>query len=113
MQKRLVKLNSVSSQCEQGKSSIARKPEVHPKNFNWYKTFHKCNPPDFKLYTGNLKLTNKTIPIWCNVNFSSLFGVLFNVVKTDTKLTLYHMGKIIIIKLTNIKFKIWRVTFFH
>ena len=43
------------------------------------------------------------------------FGLLvciFNAVKTDTKLTLYHMGKLLIIKLTKIKFKIWRVTFF-
>ena len=32
--------------------------------------------------------------------------------KKDTKLTLHHMGKIFIIKLTGIKFKIRRVTFF-
>ena len=30
-------LKSVSSQCAHGKSSIARKPEVHPKIFRWYK----------------------------------------------------------------------------
>ena len=36
----------------------------------------------------------------------------FNAVKTDTKLTLHHMGKIFIIYLTKIKFKIWKVTFF-
>ena len=30
-------------------------------------------------------------PIWCNVKFSLLF-VLFNAVKTDTKLTLHHVG---------------------
>ena len=29
------RLNSVSSQCAHGKSSIARKPEVHPKFFKW------------------------------------------------------------------------------
>ena len=28
-------LNSVSSQCTRGKSSIARKPEDHPKIFKW------------------------------------------------------------------------------
>ena len=39
------------------------------------------------------------------------FFVLFNAVKTDTKLTLHHMRKMFIISLTKIKFKIWRVTF--
>ena len=39
------------------------------------------------------------------------FFVLFNSVKTDTKLTLHHMGKILLLKLIKIKFKIWRVTF--
>ena len=28
-------LNSVSSECARGKSSIARKPEDHPENFKW------------------------------------------------------------------------------
>ena len=41
-----------------------------------------------------------------------LFSLLFFVVKTDSKLTLHHMGKIFIIKFTKIKLKIWRVTFF-
>ena len=31
----LVELNSVSSQCARGKSSLARKTEVHPKFFQW------------------------------------------------------------------------------
>ena len=30
-------LNSVSSKCAHVKSSIARKPEDHPKIFNWQK----------------------------------------------------------------------------
>ena len=34
--------------------------------------------------------------MWCNVKFSLLF-VLFNAVKTDTKLTLHPMGKMFII----------------
>ena len=32
--KKLNHLNSVSSQCARGKSSIARKPEDHPKSLN-------------------------------------------------------------------------------
>ena len=32
-----LRLNSVSSKCARGKSSIARKPEVHPKIFKWWK----------------------------------------------------------------------------
>ena len=44
----------------------------------------------FKLYPS--KLTNKISPIWCNVKFPLLFIVLINAVKTDTKLTLHHMG---------------------
>ena len=43
------------------------------------------------------------------LNFLSIF-VLFNAVKTDKKLTLHHMGKNFMVKLTKIKFKIWRVT---
>ena len=37
--------------------------------------------------------------------------VLFIAMKTDSKLTFLHMGKIISIWLTEINFKIWRVTF--
>ena len=39
--------------------------------------------------------------------------VLLNAVKIDTNLTVHHMGKIFIIELLKIKFKIWRVTFFN
>ena len=45
------------------------------------------------------------------LNFLCFF-VLFNAVKSDTKLTLHHMRIFFIISLTKIKFKIWRVTFF-
>ena len=90
--KKLNHRNSVSSQSASGKSSIARKPEDHPKCFNWKKTFQKCNPPDFKFYPS--KLTNKHFPIWRDVKFSFFFFffVLLNAVNTDTKLTLHHMG---------------------
>ena len=44
------------------------------------------------------------------LNFLCFF-VLFNAMKTDTKLTLHHTGKIFIIYLVKIKFKTWRVTF--
>ena len=44
------------------------------------------------------------------LNFPCGF-ILFNAVKTDTKLTLLHMRKNVISKLTGIKFKIWSVTF--
>ena len=53
-------LNSVSSQCARGKSSIARKPEDHPNILSGKKTFQKYNPPDFKFYLS--KLTNKIFP---------------------------------------------------
>ena len=42
----------------------------------------------------------KIFPIWCDVNFFFAFFVLFNAVKTDTKLTLHHMGKILLFNLT-------------
>ena len=35
------RLNSVSSQCAHGKSSLVRKSEVHPKFFNGKKNFLK------------------------------------------------------------------------
>ena len=41
------------------------------------------------------------------LNFLSFF-VLCNAVKTDTKLALHHMGKIFIIELIKIKFKIFQ-----
>ena len=66
--------NSVSSQCACGKSSIARKPEDHPKIFKRLKTSKKCNPLDFKFYPR--KPTNKIFPIWCNVKFSFLFWIV-------------------------------------
>ena len=54
-------LNSVSSQCARGKSSIARKPEIHQKKIYIYKNgilfLQKGNHLDFKLYLG--KLNNK------------------------------------------------------
>ena len=85
--------NSVSSQCAHGKSSLVRKSVVHPKSFNGKKNFLKINPPDFKFYVD--KLNNKIFPIWCNVNFVSVFTALNNT-KKQTKLTSHHMGKIFI-----------------
>ena len=41
-----------------------------------------------------------------------MFIVVFIAVKTDSKLTLHHMGKSFIIELTKKNIKIWRVTFF-
>ena len=60
-------LNSVSSQCARGKPSISRKPESHP---------IKINHLDFKFYLG--KLNNKYFPIWCNVDFVSVFNAALN-----------------------------------
>ena len=82
-----------SSQCAHGKLSIARKPEDYPKMFKWSKTFQKGNPSDFKFYPS--KLADKKFPH--NVKFCLIFFVLFNAVKTDTKLTLHHMRKNFII----------------
>ena len=45
----MIRLNSDSSQCALGKSSIALKPEDHPKILSGKKTFKKCNLPDSKL----------------------------------------------------------------
>ena len=66
-------LNSLSSQCANGKWSFARKPEYIPKTFNDKKTFQKCNPPDFKFY---LVKSFFFFSIWCNVNFMSVFTAL-------------------------------------
>ena len=87
-------LNSVSSQCARGKSSVARKTEVDP-----------------KILTGEKRFKNVTLQIlnfiWIRLLIKfSLYGVmlnclcffvLFNAVKTDTKLTLHSMGKYVII----------------
>ena len=54
-----VYLNSVSSQCAHGKSSIARKPEFHPNNLMVFFFPKKCNHSDFKL---DLVKLNKIFP---------------------------------------------------
>ena len=100
-------LNSISwlsSQCAHGKLSIARKRVDHPKILRWQKTFKKCNPPDFNFSSFFLNFIPvsqlmKIFPIWCDVNFFFFF-VLFNALKTDTKLTLHHMGKILLFNLS-------------
>ena len=48
-------------------------------------------PPPRSFYILSRKLTDKISPIWCNVKF--------NAVKTDTKLTLHDMGKILLFNL--------------
>ena len=55
--------------------------------------FWKMYSPDFEFCPG--KLTNGGFP-----QFSLLFFVLFNSVKTDTKLTLYHMGRVLLFNLS-------------
>ena len=54
----------------------------------------KCYPPDFKFHS--CKLTNKYFPIWCIVKLSLHF-ILFIALKTDSNLTLHHIGKYFII----------------
>ena len=48
------------------------------------KPFQNCNPPDFKFYLD--KLNNKKIPIWCKVNFESVFTAI-NSIKKQRKQT--------------------------
>ena len=50
------------------------KPEVHPKGFSGKNILKKCSPPDSKFYP--IKLTNKNVPIWCNVKFPLLFCIV-------------------------------------
>ena len=90
-------LNSVSSQCACGKSSVAWKPEVNPKILSGknLKTVKKCNPPDFKFYLG--KLTNEISPYGVMLNSVCFFCI--NAMKTDTKLTLNRMGNILLFNL--------------
>ena len=56
-------------------------------------TFQKRNPPFFNFYLG--KLNNKHFPIWCNVNFESVFSAINNT-KSKENLTLHHMRKVFI-----------------
>ena len=64
-------------------------PEVNPKCFLVVKTFQKCNTPDFKFYF--VKLNNKNFPIWCNVNFVSVFTALNNYTKIEENLNLRNI----------------------
>ena len=61
-----------------------------PNYFNGKKVFQKCNPPDFKFYLD--KLNNKIFPIWCNVNFVSVFTALNNT-KKQRKLNITPYGE--------------------
>ena len=92
--KKLNHLNSVSSQCARDKSSIAQNRTTIPNFLNGKKRFKNVT----------LQILN-FIPVSLLINISS-YGVmlnflcffeLFNAVKTDTKLTLNHMGNIFII----------------
>ena len=62
-------------------------------NFSVVIFFQKFNPPDFEIYLQKLI---KMFPIWCNINFGSVFFAFFLLLiamKTHLKLTLHHMGK--------------------
>ena len=74
-----VYLNSVSSQCARGKSSIARKPEFHPNNLMGF--FFLKNVTIQTLNLIFLSLIIKYFPIRCNVNFVSVFTALNNTIK--------------------------------
>ena len=67
---------------------------THKKEDGSYYVVSASNPPDFKFYLG--KLTNIFSPYSVMLN-SLCIIVLFNAVKTDTKLTLHRMGKYFII----------------
>ena len=66
-------------------------------------------PPNF-IFVFPVSYLTIIFPISCNVKFSLLF-VLFVAVKTDSKLTEHHIGNFLLFTLTEIKFKIRRVTF--
>ena len=58
----------------------------------------RTNGPDFKFYLDMLKVI-KHFPIWCNVNFMSVFTALNNAKKKQknkANLTLHNMGNIFI-----------------
>ena len=52
--------SSVSYKCARGESSISRKPEFHPKQFNVFLFVFLSKHLDFKIYLG--KLNNKIFP---------------------------------------------------
>ena len=59
-------------------------------------TFKKCNSRDFKFYLG--KLNNKKNPIWCNVNFLSVFTAL-NSTKKQRKFNITPWGNVLLVNL--------------
>ena len=50
----------------------------------------------YKKSLHQYKLTNKNFPIWCNVNFVSVFTALNNT-KSKENWTLYHMRKFLLV----------------
>ena len=87
-----MELQFILHQCALDVSVISGKPEVHPKMFLVVKKLFK-NVTLQILNPIPVSQLIKIFPVWCtNVKFSLLF-VLFNAVKTDSKLTLHHMGK--------------------
>ena len=75
-------------------SLISVRTEAFPKYLSGKKLLKNVTLQIFKFYPG--KLTNRNFPYGVMLNFLC-FLVLFNAVKTDTKLTLHHMGKNFII----------------
>ena len=74
---RISTVYSVSSQYARGKSSLVWKPEVYPICFNGTKTFKNVTLQILNF----ILINNKNLPIWCNVNFVSVFTALSNTEK--------------------------------
>ena len=66
------------------------------------KTFQKCNPSDSKPYL--VKSNVKNFPIWCNVNFETVFSALNNSKRT-INVTLDDIGNLLLVNLPRQNFK--------
>ena len=73
----IIPLNSVSSQCARGKSSLAWNPEVHPKYLYGKKLLKNVTLQILNF----ILIIIKIFPVWCNVNFVSVFTAVNNTKK--------------------------------
>ena len=79
--------DNLNSVCARGKSSIARKPEIHQKKkkHHWHVVSSKKLHLDFKFYLG--KLNNKIFSHTVQCQFCVFFHCIKQYKKAETQIT--------------------------
>ena len=88
--------NAMGSNCFR----YFRKTGSPSQNFFMVKTFQKCNHPDFKFNLG--KSSDKIFPLWCNVNFESVFtAIKQKAEKNRPKINITRYGNFLLVNVSS------------